>query len=344
VNKVRVAGAGDVNYAIAKDDVGNWYVKAYETDPQRIFKSMRNMATFSMGSTFGQALPIRNSSTDQVMAFTNPVLQQQITVALTAYRKSTTNEFGRLYASLTSLPSELEARWTKDGISGKNLTDTKKAFTEVWEDQVTNVLGGGLEAWKTAVADKKSLPDLSDAAEPKVPALLEATLSAKSKAAAKLATLTLTNITASPSITTNVVTVTNVVATTNLTVVTNFTKVTNEVVVTVYTTRTNIIEKDGLSFTNIISVANPVSSTNITTLTNRTEVANIAFSTNTTSVVETSASTTTTAADSKLNTRVTTALNDLIVKALNQAIAARTKAFDDLQVALRVIKTGSESK
>ena len=29
INRVRVAGAGATNYVVAKDDIGNWYVKRY---------------------------------------------------------------------------------------------------------------------------------------------------------------------------------------------------------------------------------------------------------------------------------------------------------------------------
>ena len=50
INKVRVAGGGDTNYVLAKDDVGNWYVKSYQTSRERIFKSARNLALFGLGA------------------------------------------------------------------------------------------------------------------------------------------------------------------------------------------------------------------------------------------------------------------------------------------------------
>jgi hypothetical protein len=51
INRVRVAGAGFTNYAVVKDDVGNWYVKSYSTNPKDIINSAKNLALFGMGST-----------------------------------------------------------------------------------------------------------------------------------------------------------------------------------------------------------------------------------------------------------------------------------------------------
>lgn len=50
INKVRVDGGGRTNYVLAKDDVGNWYVKAYSTDRKAIFQSARNLALFGAGA------------------------------------------------------------------------------------------------------------------------------------------------------------------------------------------------------------------------------------------------------------------------------------------------------
>ena len=50
INKVRVDGGGNTNYVLAKDDVGNWYVKSYSTDRRAIFQSARNLALFGVGA------------------------------------------------------------------------------------------------------------------------------------------------------------------------------------------------------------------------------------------------------------------------------------------------------
>lgn len=49
VNKVTVSGGGQTNYVLAKDDVGNWYVKAYSADPEAVMKSATSLAMFSAG-------------------------------------------------------------------------------------------------------------------------------------------------------------------------------------------------------------------------------------------------------------------------------------------------------
>jgi hypothetical protein len=171
VNKVRVAGAGDVNYAIAKDDVGNWYVKAYETDPGRIFRSMRNMAAFSLGGTFGHQLPIRSSSTDQVLAATNGALQRQITTAVSDYRGSTTNELMRLREGLNGLKGSLPALWSKATLS-INFGVVTNAFGKAW-DAAEASLKQSQAAWDKAIVDKKDVAALVEIAEAEIPALLK---------------------------------------------------------------------------------------------------------------------------------------------------------------------------
>ncbi len=49
INKVTVSGGGRINYVLAKDDVGNWYVKAYSSDPEAIIKSATSLALFNAG-------------------------------------------------------------------------------------------------------------------------------------------------------------------------------------------------------------------------------------------------------------------------------------------------------
>ncbi len=49
VNRVTLSGGGQTNYVLAKDDVGNWYVKAYSADPESIIKSATSLALFNSG-------------------------------------------------------------------------------------------------------------------------------------------------------------------------------------------------------------------------------------------------------------------------------------------------------
>jgi hypothetical protein len=47
INTVRVSGAGSTNFVIAKDDVGNWYVKSMGADPEEMIKAVTNTALYS---------------------------------------------------------------------------------------------------------------------------------------------------------------------------------------------------------------------------------------------------------------------------------------------------------
>ncbi len=56
INSVRVAGAGITNYVMAKDDIGNWYVKSYSANPAPIIKSAKSLALLGLGGQFDSNL------------------------------------------------------------------------------------------------------------------------------------------------------------------------------------------------------------------------------------------------------------------------------------------------
>lgn len=56
INTVRVAGGGTTNYAVVKDDIGNWYVKGYSADPESIINSAQTLAMFNVGNAMGADL------------------------------------------------------------------------------------------------------------------------------------------------------------------------------------------------------------------------------------------------------------------------------------------------
>jgi hypothetical protein len=51
INRVRVAGGGFTNYVVAKDDVGNWYIKNYSADPSDIIEAAKQAAMFAAAPT-----------------------------------------------------------------------------------------------------------------------------------------------------------------------------------------------------------------------------------------------------------------------------------------------------
>lgn len=49
INRVSLSGGGQTNYVLAKDDVGNWYVKAYSADPKKVIQAAQSLALFNAG-------------------------------------------------------------------------------------------------------------------------------------------------------------------------------------------------------------------------------------------------------------------------------------------------------
>jgi len=49
INRVRLNAGGLTNYLLAKDDVGNWYVKGMGSDPSAMINAAKNLALFNMG-------------------------------------------------------------------------------------------------------------------------------------------------------------------------------------------------------------------------------------------------------------------------------------------------------
>ncbi|MHC4084630.1 MAG: hypothetical protein ACYSWZ_01410 [Planctomycetota bacterium] len=61
INRVRVAGGGFTNYAVVKDDIGNWYVKGYSSNPEDVIKSAKNLAMFSLSAKMNTNFVGRNN-------------------------------------------------------------------------------------------------------------------------------------------------------------------------------------------------------------------------------------------------------------------------------------------
>ncbi|MCG7536580.1 hypothetical protein [Pseudoalteromonas sp. OOF1S-7] len=48
INRVAVKGGGDVNYVVAKDDIGNWYIKQYSEQKKEMIESIKSIALFNI--------------------------------------------------------------------------------------------------------------------------------------------------------------------------------------------------------------------------------------------------------------------------------------------------------
>ncbi len=118
INRVRVSGAGKVNYAITKDDVGNWYVKNYSADPSNIFNSARNLAMYSAGGDFRTALS-GLAVNPQAGLSTNAGFAAQFDKAQTNYLALTTNTWTNLTNQLlrATFTNQIRAAWTLAGLT-----------------------------------------------------------------------------------------------------------------------------------------------------------------------------------------------------------------------------------
>jgi hypothetical protein len=114
INQVRVAGGGNSNYILAKDDVGNWYVKEYSTDPKQVIESMQKLATFAIGPAVGAsgafALSTRTNSSDPL---TQSPYRTQYNLFTTNFVNATTNLYADAAEKLEpdKIKQKLVASW-----------------------------------------------------------------------------------------------------------------------------------------------------------------------------------------------------------------------------------------
>lgn len=122
VNRIRLAGGGNTNYVIAKDDIGNWYVKGYSADPEPIIKSMKNLASFAAKAAAGSAggsggKPAR--------------IEEELDRLQKEYEDQAATDFAALKADADKLDDDVLATW---GTSApKNYTDGLKSAAAILE-------------------------------------------------------------------------------------------------------------------------------------------------------------------------------------------------------------------
>ena len=129
VNKVTVSGGGDTNYVIAKDDIGNWYVKNYSADPSQIIKSAQGLGLYALGGKLNTNLLGR--------------FNKQMEVKKELEKAATPGERARLQEKLQKLEEQP---------AGTARSGTKVVFSEALADFDKTV--GETEARASAFVDK----------------------------------------------------------------------------------------------------------------------------------------------------------------------------------------------
>ena len=160
VNSVRVSGAGSTNYAIAKDDVGNWYVKSFSSDPEQIITSMRNLALFNIGSKLNTDLLDRlpdgqnptGDSANPAGPFATP-LGKVFKKHQDRYDTATKTDFDTVKNAVAEagLPAQIEQAWAKQASFQKKLHKSDDTYLSKLKPVNQSSATAALAAVRTAL-------------------------------------------------------------------------------------------------------------------------------------------------------------------------------------------------
>jgi hypothetical protein len=146
INTVRMDGVGRTNYALVKDDIGNWYAKGYATEVKDIVDAMQGLATFSLGARLPGLSPtsLPRTSDGQVPAGgATRTDQSQMGRAFTRFRGDHAAKIQRIYDEVRKLTGA--DSYDSDGSivkiaqtieSDTDVTDASKlrtALIELWK-------------------------------------------------------------------------------------------------------------------------------------------------------------------------------------------------------------------
>jgi len=116
VNHIRVAGAGNTNYVIVKDDIGNWYIKGYGSDPKPIIEGARNMALFAASAQAGQNLIESYRQREEALKQGRPLPESPQIKKLrdydARYQQRLERDYEELKKAVDGLRSRIESQWS----------------------------------------------------------------------------------------------------------------------------------------------------------------------------------------------------------------------------------------
>ncbi len=155
INRVKVTGGGNTNYVIAKDDLGNWYVKNYSANPEDIIQSARNLMMFGMGGgianlpdaakkatdTPGKAKDAAEQTEDAVREVQAPptVLERQFNKFKGRYDEASNKAYDDINALVNSLEADIEKNWEKDTVVKNDASKLKEVMTKSAETHLAEV-------------------------------------------------------------------------------------------------------------------------------------------------------------------------------------------------------------
>lgn len=159
INRIKVSGGGKTNYAIAKDDIGNWYVKSYSADPGPIIESAKNLALFNAGAKVGENLLVKSKQ-----------LSEQQKTGTTEPSTSTTGA-GRIYGRYLATYNSNANRDLKATMDALADTGLQESIRSAWKQEsalstTQDLLNEKLKASAAGFASgRTALEKLADSSE-----------------------------------------------------------------------------------------------------------------------------------------------------------------------------------
>jgi len=157
VNRVRVSGAGVTNYVIAKDDIGNWYVKQYEADPGPIIEGMASLAGLAVSSMMAPFIKTGAKGVSALAATSKQSANAAVALANTAAAEKTlADKTATLLYTMESEAKSLPDSLTSKCIASTDRTgDTFKKQAKEFYTQGASEMASSIRTAKTRDADQR---------------------------------------------------------------------------------------------------------------------------------------------------------------------------------------------
>lgn len=155
INSVRLAGAGITNYALVKDDIGNWYAKGFSADPEPIIRGAQSLALYSLGGKLNMNL-LRQRNLEAKRDKNNGQLSSQESTELNGLQERNRAE------AATGGPDKA-FRAIFDGAQRKYFIRTTADF-DFFKARAKDVLPNTIrDGWRAALPDDGTVPDRAKA-------------------------------------------------------------------------------------------------------------------------------------------------------------------------------------
>lgn len=133
INSVRLSGSGLTSYVLVKDDIGNWYIKAFSADTKMITDAATKLALFNLGPSLGTNL-LANAPQS-----TGSDLDKVFNKYKQAYDDQTKRDFDSIFGSdqNTGLWKDLQDRITKAWDGDDNIKKAPQALHDFNQELTT---------------------------------------------------------------------------------------------------------------------------------------------------------------------------------------------------------------